>query len=58
MICPVAFGLLEGWMRRTEQRSDAGARRFERTFTCHHLVQREGEQLKIGLTTCQGQVRL
>lgn len=45
-------------MRRTEQRSDAGARRFERTFTCHHLVQREGEQLKIGLTTCQGQVRL
>ena len=45
-------------MRRTEQRSDAGARRFERTFTCHHLVQREGEQFKIGLTTCQGQVRL
>lgn len=41
-----------------EQQPEAGALSFERTFTCHHLVQREGEQLKIGLTTCQGQVRL
>jgi hypothetical protein len=31
---------------------------FERTFECHHVIQREGEQLKIGLTTCQGEVRL
>ncbi len=41
-----------------KQQPEAGALRFERTFTCHHLIQREGEQLKIGLTTCQGEVRL
>lgn len=41
------------------QQGEAEARSltFERAFECHHVIQREGEQLKIGLTTCQGEVR-
>jgi hypothetical protein len=40
------------------QEAEARSLTFERTFECHHVIQREGEQLKIGLTTCQGEVRL
>ena len=43
---------------QTEQQPEAGKLTFERTFECHHVVQREGEDLKIGLTTCQAEVRL
>lgn len=38
--------------------SEARSLTFERTFECHHVIEREGEQLKIGLTACQGEVRL
>jgi hypothetical protein len=40
------------------QEAEARSLNFERTFECHHVIQREGGQLKIGLTTCQGEVRL
>jgi hypothetical protein len=40
------------------QEAEARSLTFERTFECHHVIQREGGQLKIGLTTCQGEVRL
>ena len=41
----------------TGQQPEARRLTFERSFECHHVIQREGEQLKIGLTTCQGEVR-
>ena len=43
---------------QTGQQQEEGKLTFERTFECHHVVQHEGEDLKIGLTTCQAEVRL
>jgi hypothetical protein len=51
-------GQQEARQQETAQQPEARSLTFERSFECHHVVQREGAQLKIGLTTCQGEVRL